>query len=421
MNNYNCFLQLAHNNNLKNIQITEKTNIYVSAEVINGELINKESGNNVTYLIQADYNNKTIKLQSNYLDEKIINLLIEKGKYLENKKIDIIRDLSKNNKIDDIPSLDIENNIEENLKLNELIKDNWILKTNIESNYSKIRIVNELGVDISSSNIVNSFNTEIIIKLGEIVKKKSTSILYNNDDKINYNDIVSELIEEAILSTNEIKVESGKYKVLFKNNIMNIILKKLPSCLNRKVIDDKTSFLKGKLNDKIFSDKISILEKPLNKNMPGYRTFDDEGTSTYNKTIVENGKLITYLCDNKTAKEDNIKSTGNSYGEISTRNMVLEIGSSSYKDLIKKLDNGIIVYNMISFFSSSVNDESLSFQAYGLLVENGKVKGGLKSFIVTTSYFDLFNNIEEIGNDLLFNNVVCASPSVIVNGVDVTI
>lgn len=419
--NYNDFFTLAHNSNLKDIQITEKTNIYVSSEVINGQVISKENGNNINYLIQADYDGRTIKLESNYLDEKIINLLIEKGKYLNNKKIDIVKDLSRNNKIDDIPLLSIENDIQENIKLKELIKDNWILKTNIESNYSKVRIINDLGVDISSSNIVNSFNAEIIIKLDGSVKTKSTSILFNKDDKINYNNIVSELINEAILSTNEIKIDSGKYKVLFKNNIMNIILKKLPSCLNKKVVNDKTSFLESKLNSKIFSDKVNILENPLDKNMPGYRTFDDEGTSTYNKTIVEKGKLLTYLCDNKTAKEDNIKSTGNSYGEVSTRNMILECGNSSYKDLIRKLDNGIIVYNMISFFSSSVNDSTLSFQAYGLLVENGEIKGGLKSFIVTASYFELFNNIEEIGNDLLFNNGVCASPSVIANDINITI
>ncbi|MBP3635836.1 MAG: TldD/PmbA family protein [Bacilli bacterium] len=420
MNKYKKFFDLAHSKGLKNIQITEITIIEKGAKLINGKLINEDYANNVHYNIQSDYNKGTIKTTTNYLDENVIDILLEKGKYLKNKKIEILKDLSKNNNDNSSKNiLDIEDAINENTKFNKLLQDNDVLTCYISSKYSKVRIINELGVDISSSSLQNGFSSEVIVKRNGEVKVGCNNILFN--DNINYTEFVNNLINETLMSLNEYSIESKKYKVLFKNSEMSIILRKLVPYLNLEKIKNKTSFLDNKLNKKIFSDKLTIIESPLDKSMPGYRVFDDEGTSTYNKTIVENGNLITYLCDNKTAKENNVNSTGNSYGGVSTRNMYIKPGNYSYDELLEKLDNGIIVTDIFSNYNIDTKDSKASFQAYGLLVENGKVKGGLKSFIVTTSYFDLFNNIEEIGNDLLFNNVTCASPSVIVNDVDITI
>lgn len=418
-NNYKDFFLLAHERGLENIQIIESTSIHKESRLINGNLESDEFGNNVKYNIQADYNGGTITTSSNYLDERIIDILIEKGIYLKNKKIDIISDLSKNNTLDEIVNLDTKRFINENKKLNILLKDNDILKCIIYTKYSKIRIINDFGVDMSSSNLLNDVTLDFVIKRDGKVKKNIKSVLL--DDNINYSEFVNDLIKETATSLNEYDIESKKYKVLFKNNCMNIILKKLVPFLNLEKIKNKTSFLENKLNQKIFSDKLTIVEAPLDKNMPGYRVFDDEGTSTYNKIIVENGKLVTYLCDNKTAKENNISSTGNSYGDVNTRNMYIKPLNHSYNELIERLDNGIIITTIFSNFKIDIKDSKASFQAYGLLVENGEIVGGLKPFIITTSYFDLFNNIEEIGNDLLFDNVVCASPSIIINDVDITI
>ena len=87
---------------------------------------------------------------------------------------------------------------------------------------------------------------------------------------------------------------------------------------------------------------MTIIEDPLSEKSVGYRIFDDEGTSTQYKEIVKDGVLKTYLVDQKTASQDHIFATGNYYGGISTRNMYLKSGDSSFSELVKKLDNGII-------------------------------------------------------------------------------
>ena len=47
----------------------------------------------------------------------------------------------------------------------------------------------------------------------------------------------------------------------------------------------------------------------------GYATtpFDSEGVASYNKNVVENGILKTYLYNLKTANKDGVQSTGNGF------------------------------------------------------------------------------------------------------------
>lgn len=416
------FFNLAHNNKLENIQITEKTNINVSANILNDTVTQFERGNNTNYMISCDYEDKTVKASSNYLDENIINVLIEKGKYINsNLKTDIITDLSNNNDINDEILIDIDKEINEIVSLNSLREDeSWVIESNITSSYEKIRIINDLGVDMSSSTITNLFECEVTICIDKEIKERKISRIFNND--INYKEVVASLISELKLATKISNITSGKYNVIINGSEVNRLIKNLIPHLSKYTVNKKMSMFNDMINKKIFSSNINIIEDPINKNMPGYRLFDDEGTKTKYKEIFKNGILKTYLSDNKISKEENSISTGNSYAEVTTRNMYLEKGNNSYDDLIKKLNNGIIIYFIVRNDSAAnYADKDIAFQAYGLLVKNGKIVSGLKPFIVNTNYFELLNNVREVGNDLYWSDKTCASPSVIADNISITI
>lgn len=421
---YKDFFELAHNNKLSNVQITEKTNIDISANILNDNVTQFERGNNTNYMILCDYENKTVMASSNYLDENIINVLKEKGKYLDgNLKNSIINDLSNNNNdINESILLDIDKDIDKILSLNSLREKNlWIIESNITSNYEKVRIINDLGVDMSSSTITNLFECEVNVEMNGKLKNREIRRIFNNDN-INYKQIVSNIINELKVAVKEINITPGKYSILINGSEINRLLRNLIPHLSMYKINKNISMFNNMIDKKIFSSKINIIEDPTNKSMPGYRLFDDEGTKTKYKEIFKGGILKTYLSDNKSSKEVNSISTGNGYGEITTRNMYLACGNNTYDDLVKKLYNGIIIYHIIrNDNAADYSSKNITFQAYGLLVENGKVINGLKPFIVDTNYFELLNNVREIGNDLSFSIIECASPSIIVDGINITI
>src|SRR5699024_11365800 len=82
------------------------------------------------------------------------------------------------------------------------------------------------------------------------------------------------------------------------------------------------SLLKGRLGETIGSPILTIVDDPFLEEGFGSRNFDDEGTSTRFKNIVDNGELKNYLYNWKAADKDGVESTGNasrSYkGTIST-------------------------------------------------------------------------------------------------------
>ena len=158
------------------------------------------------------------------------------------------------------------------------------------------------------------------------------------------------------------------------------------------------------------------------KDLPGTRLlFDDEGTLTKKKTIIENGVLKNYLYNIKEAKLKNIESTANGYGNISTKNMYVKEGNKSLDELFKDMKDGIYITDYMGSSTDSINtvNGDISLQIFGFIVKDGKIIKGIEPCIMTTTIFELLSNIESIGNDLIFTNTTMASPSIYIKDISI--
>ena len=183
----------------------------------------------------------------------------------------------------------------------------------------------------------------------------------------------------------------------------------------------QVSCLENKIDNKVFSDKLTIIEDPTNKDLPGYRLFDDEGTLTKKKTIVEKGVLKNYLFNNKEAIIKNIESTGNGYGNISTKNMYVEKGTKKFNELLSEMNDGIYITDYMGSANTSIDlvTGNISIQIFGFLIKDGKIVSGIEPSIMTTTIFELLSNIEEIGDDLTFTNTRVGSPSIFIKNISI--
>ena len=82
---YEEFFNKAKEKGLTNIQITEQEEINSEVSILDGELEDYDISNNTGYHIKAEYNDKTVKLFTNYLDEDIIDLIIFKSDSTDSK------------------------------------------------------------------------------------------------------------------------------------------------------------------------------------------------------------------------------------------------------------------------------------------------------------------------------------------------
>lgn len=422
--NYNEFFTLGKEKGLDNIQITATTVESIEIEFIDEKLENYINTNHTNYSIKAEKNKKTETLTSDYLDKDIIDLLLFKidntDTFYENEYIEK-KEIKDNNRFIEVDA-DREFNILKDIYKNKN-KDNRISKITAayEDSYIKTEIINSNGAKLETSSHNYLFYIDVLVEDDKNSISYDKQVLKTNKEEIDFENIVNSTLEEALLMINKEDLETKKYNVILSNKVASRILSHLEDMLNQQNIRTKTSCMCSKLNKEIFNNLITIIEDQPNEKLPGYRLFDDEGTETKKKMIVENGILKSYFSNIKEAKINNIKSTGNGYGSISTRNMFINPSNTTNQDIFKELKNGIYItdYMGASNTSISATTGNISLQIFGFIIEDGKIKSGFNPCIMTTSIFELFNNVKSIGDTLEFTNTKAASPILLIENISV--
>ena len=419
------FFQKAKAKGIENIQIVETTKNTGQMELINKELETFEISNHTGYQIKAEYNGKTVKAASDYLDESILDTIIMKATYTDSKyQDDYLTDKSHNNKMDDMPQIDISNELDVLKELDDIRKD-YPEVNNLTLSYSEIyekkRIVNSNGVDIETACHLYEFVPEIVTKEKDSTTSYDRVYLKTNKDSLNMKDNLIKDIKMALKQAKKEKLKTQKYDIIVDSTVMKSILSNFIDMLSATNIRQKISCLEGKLNEKVFSDKLTIIEDPKNDDYPGATIFDDEGTETEKKEIIKDGVLKTYLYNIKEAKEQNQKTTGNGYSSISTRNMYIKPGDKTLEEMMKKLKNGIYITDCMGSMNTAINPNTgnISLQIFGFIIENGEIKCGFEPSVMTTTIFELLSNIEEIENQVTFIKQSVGSPCLLVKDISI--
>lgn len=422
--NYQEFFSLANKKGIEKIQITEETEKENSIYLIDKKLEDYTDNEKKVYEIKAEIDGKTEKLLTGYLDETIIDLLLEKISETESKYEDEYLTKTKNNSIECTEVTDITEEIPKIYELEEL-KKNYPQAKSLEIQYcdayNKTRIINNDGVDIATSSHNYQLYVEASAETEETIATYSDSILVNNKEEIDFEHIVKTALNLSTIATTKKKLETKRYDMVLSEKVSSYIIGKLREMLSAESIHKKKSCLDSKMNKKIFSKKITILEEPKNKKYPGYVSFDKEGTKTYNKELIKEGIIKTYLYDIKEAKIEKVESTGNKFDGISTRNMYLVPGEKSLDEIFQTMKNGIFITNYMGSSGTSVNcnNGEISLQVFGYIIEDGKIVCGFEPAILTTSIFELLSNVEEIGKELKFTSISVASPAIFIKNISV--
>ena len=124
-------------------------------------------------------------------------------------------------------------------------------------------------------------------------------------------------------------------------------------------------------------------------------------------------------------KSFNVNPTGNGFKagvsgtvSVSPTNLYLQPGDKSFDELVGSVSKGILVTN-VSGLHAGLNPISGAFnvQASGFEIENGKIGRPVTLFVVSSNFYELLNNIEEISNDIEDKFIGVAAPSVKVKNI----
>ncbi len=300
----------------------------------------------------------------------------------------------------------------------------------VNTSESELFIVNTKGLNLSHKMNIAYVVIGVIVKDGDSTKQWYDYWYGNDIENLDYKALCEKTVEDALKRTNANSLKSGKYDIILTKDAMINLLGAYCNIFNAKAVQDNLSLLKGKIGETIASPKVTIIDDGMESGGKVQVPFDSEGYRTEKTVLIENGVLKGFLHSSKTALKDGVKSTGNGFKSsykssvsVQPTNFYLKSGETSFSDLKKILNKGIIIDDL-SGLHAGVNAVSgeLSLLASGFLVENGEIVRPVEQITISSNFYDLIKNVEEIADDIKFEisgNGTIASPSILVRNLDI--
>lgn len=296
---------------------------------------------------------------------------------------------------------------------------------------SRRLIKNSKGLDLEHDDEAGFAYISVVARNKSDTKTGSSYRLFRDPKKIDTDEMSKEAADEAVSMLGASPVDSGMYSVVIRYNVFAELLEAFSPIFSADNVQKGLSGLKGKLEKKIASSGVMLIDDPFHEAGFSGSSFDDEGTQTSRKLLVERGVLKTYLHNIRTAGRDMTASTGNGFRAsyksavgVSPTNFYMEPGDFELEQLMAKAEGGILI-TMVAGIHSGLDTVSgdFSVQAQGYMIEKGKKGDPVNGITISGNFFEMLSNIEAIGSDLRFilpGNGHFGSPSVLVNKISIS-
>lgn len=189
------------------------------------------------------------------------------------------------------------------------------------------------------------------------------------------------------------KGESAEMTVIVDNRAGGRLAGMLAGPLNGSALQQKRSFLEGKLGKEIISPLVSITDDPLIPKAFGSRKFDTEGIAAKPRVIFENGVLESYYIDTYYGRKLKMEPTSGS-----TSNLAWRLGEKSQKQLIASLDDALFITSFIGG-NSNAGTGDFSVGVVGFMIRKGEIAEPVGEMNLSGNHLEFWKKLVAIGND----------------------
>jgi len=292
-------------------------------------------------------------------------------------------------------------------------KQNLVASGAFTTGVVELGIANSLGIEVYHQFTEADFNT--------IISSQTSSgygnIITKDVNEIDFLKIATEAIEKCLLSKDPISIEPGEYEVVLEEYAVSDLMNFLGYLgFGALSVQEGRSFMGNNFGKKIMGSNITIWDDGLDeRGLP--LPFDFEGVPKQKVILIENGIAKNVVYDSYTAGKENKESTGHALPEPNTfgpipMNLFMASGNSSKEEMIASIKKGIYVTR---FHYTNVV-EPMKVIITGMtrdgtfLIENGKIKSGIKNLRFTESILKILSEVAMISKEtkLVGNTVIPA-------------
>jgi TldD protein len=220
---------------------------------------------------------------------------------------------------------------------------------------------------------------------------------------------------KALTMLDAIDAPSGRMPVVVGNGFGGVLLHEaVGHGLEADAVQKRASVYAGKLGEQLAEPWLVAYDDGRKPGEWGSDGIDDEGTPTQQTTVIEGGKLTSYLYDLLRARKDGVASTGNGRRESFRHlpvprmtNTYFGEGNATPEELIEGVERGLYA---VSFGGGQVEPATGDFVfgvSEGYLIENGKVTSPVRGATLTGNGLEALLAIDGVAADLRIATGYC--------------
>ncbi len=203
----------------------------------------------------------------------------------------------------------------------------------------------------------------------------------------------AEATERALRHIGQRKVNSEVMDMVVENRQASQMIWPLVGPLSGSALQQKQSFLEGRLGQQIASEKLTLIDDPFLLRGQGSRLFDGEGLASRRMPVIEKGILRAYYIDTYYGRKLGMEPTSGG-----SSNLVFEYGTKPCEGIIAGVTRGIFVTGFIGGNSNGTTGD-FSFGISGLFIENGKPVKPVYEMNISGNVMKLWEGLVGVGND----------------------
>ncbi|MCL1907813.1 MAG: TldD/PmbA family protein [Holophagaceae bacterium] len=225
-------------------------------------------------------------------------------------------------------------------------------------------------------------------------------------DSFSIEAIGSEAARKAEAKLNPRQLPAGKYPVVLHPEVVVDLFGIVVSMLNAESVLRGRSLFADKIGQTIASPLLTLIDDGRLPEGLGSSPWDGEGVPTQRNVLIQDGVLISYLHNLRTAAEMGVPATANaSRGTtgnpgITIFNLFPKAGTKRAEGIITQAHDGVMITEIMGLHTVNPVSGDMSVGASGLRIRNGSLEESVDRMTFAGNLRDMLLNITEVGSDL---------------------
>jgi len=185
---------------------------------------------------------------------------------------------------------------------------------------------------------------------------------------------------------------SGRYRMILESPCAGNFLQPILSAMNGQALQQRTSFLWGKLGEQVVSPLVNIVDDPLQPGTRGASLFDYDGVATKRRELFTDGRLMTYFIDTPMSRKLGMAPTTQGIHRL-----IMEAAP-----LLTRERSGEGLAILVTDFNGGNCDPATGNFSYGIegfLLEDGIIVQPVSGMNITGNILDVWKRLSHVDND----------------------